>query len=78
MDGRGYGGKYEKESEYKMGVRVGGGMMKKKVLLLGKYEGRKKEYGNVYGVEWGNWKVNREEGKDIVRMVENIRERERE
>lgn len=76
LDGTGYAPKYQKQTQYNMGVTLGGPIIKNKLFFFANYERTNKEYPNLYGVDSGNSKVNTEQAKDIMNMLQKMAEKQ--
>ena len=76
LDGTGYAPKYQKQTQYNMGVTLGGSIIKNKLFFFANYERTNKEYPNLYGVDSGNSKVNTEQAKDIMNMLQKMAEKQ--
>ena len=76
LDGTGYAPKYQKQTQYNMGVTLGGPIIKNKLFFFANYERTNKEYPNLYGVDSVNSKVNTEQAKDILSMLQKMAEKQ--
>ena len=76
LDGTGYAPKYQKQTEYNMGVTLGGPIVKNKLFFFANYERTNKTYPNLYGVDSGNSKVNTDQAKDILNMLQQMAEKQ--
>ncbi len=71
-DGTGYAPKYQKQDEYNVGITLGGPIVKNKLFFFANYEHTNKQYPNLYGIDSGNSKVNTDQAKEILRMLQEI------
>ena len=71
-DGTGYAPKYQKQNEYNAGVTLGGPIIKNKLFFFANYEHSNKQYPNLYGIDSGNSKVDTDQAKQIVEMLQGL------
>ena len=75
-DGTGYAPKYQKQDEYNAGVTIGGPIIKNKLFFFANYEHTNKQYPNLYGIDSGNSKVDTDQAKEILTMLQTLAEKQ--